>query len=142
MLRQWGVKQDGASVPLAPIASVGVDWRAIGLRSVRAGAFRLSRWYGRALVALNLTAIVSKPPWSRSSILNRAEKARDLSQFAPARTNIRFMFHAMVTRAPASLRAGLHSPRTLFEPRSMNWRNPITDLMIPNTGSGVCLRWA
>ena len=24
----------------------------------------------------------------------------------------------------------------------MNWRNPITDLMIPNTGSGVCLRRA
>ena len=55
-------------------------------------------------------------------------------EFAPARANIRFMFHAMVTR--------LHSPRTLSRPRSMNWRNPITDLMIPNTGSGVCLRRA
>ena len=27
-----------------------------------------------------------------------------------------------------------------FRPRSRNWRNPITDLMMPNTGSGVCLR--
>src|SRR6476660_6863681 len=58
----------------------------------------------------------------------------DGAQFAPARANIRFMFHAMVTR--------LHSPRTLSSPRSRNWRNPITDLMIPNTGSGVCLRRA
>jgi transposase len=40
--------------------------------------------------------------------------------------------HAMVTR--------LHSPRALSRPRSMNWRNPSTDLMMPNTGSGVCLR--
>ncbi len=48
--------------------------------------------------------------------------------------NIRLMFQAMVTR--------LHSPRTLSSPRSRNWRNPITDLMIPNTGSGVCLRRA
>ena len=48
--------------------------------------------------------------------------------------NIRLMFHAIVTR--------LHSPRTLSSPRSRNWRNPITDLMIPNTGSGVCLRRA
>src|SRR5208282_3136862 len=55
-------------------------------------------------------------------------------QFAPARTNIRFMFHAMVTR--------FHSPRTLSRPRSRNWRNPSTDLMMPNTGSGVCLRKA
>jgi hypothetical protein len=22
------------------------------------------------------------------------------------------------------------------------WRNPSADLMMPNTGSGVCLRWA
>jgi len=46
--------------------------------------------------------------------------------------NIRFMFQAMVTR--------LHSPRTLSSPRSRNWRNPSADLMMPNTGSGVCLR--
>ena len=45
---------------------------------------------------------------------------------------ILLMFQAMVTR--------LHSPRTRSSPRSRNWRNPITDLMIPNTGSGVCLR--
>src|SRR5271168_4392669 len=60
--------------------------------------------------------------------------SHDLAQFAPARANIRFRFHAMVTR--------LHSPRTLSRPRSRNWRNPSTDLMIPNTGSGVCLRSA
>ena len=53
---------------------------------------------------------------------------------AGARTNIRFMFQAMVTR--------LHSPRTLSSPRSENWRNPSADLMMPNTGSGVCLRSA
>src|SRR5258708_35756901 len=47
---------------------------------------------------------------------------------AELRVNIRLMFHAMVTR--------LHSPRTLSSPRSRNWRNPRTDLMMPNTGSG------
>jgi len=51
---------------------------------------------------------------------------------AELRVNIRLMFHAMVTR--------LHSPRTLSSPRSRNWRNPRTDLMMPNTGSGICLR--
>jgi hypothetical protein len=44
------------------------------------------------------------------------------------------MFHAMVTR--------LRSLRTLSKPRSRNWRNPSTDLMMPNTGLGVCLRRA
>src|SRR5208282_3064615 len=44
------------------------------------------------------------------------------------------MFQAMVTRR--------HSPRTLSSPRSENWRNPRADLTMPNTGSGVCLRWA
>jgi hypothetical protein len=53
---------------------------------------------------------------------------------AGARTNIRLRFHAMVTR--------LHSARTLSRPRNENWRNPSTDLMMPNTGSGVCLRKA
>ena len=53
---------------------------------------------------------------------------------AGARTNIRFRFHAIVTR--------LHSPRTLSRPRNENWRNPSADLMMPNTGSGVCLRKA
>src|SRR6202030_3083095 len=47
---------------------------------------------------------------------------------------IRLMFQAMVAR--------LHSPRTQSSPRSRNWRNPITDLMMPNPGSGVCLRRA
>jgi hypothetical protein len=58
----------------------------------------------------------------------------DAAQIAPARANIRFMFHAMVT--------SFHSPRTFSRPRNRNWRNPSTDLMIPNTGSGVCLRKA
>ena len=53
---------------------------------------------------------------------------------AGARTNIRFRFQAIVTR--------LHSPRTLSRPRNENWRNPSADLMMPNTGSGVCLRKA
>ena len=53
---------------------------------------------------------------------------------ATAKANIRFMFHAMVTR--------VHSPWTFSSPRSRNWRKPITDLMIPNTGSGICLRKA
>src|SRR3984885_14429191 len=53
---------------------------------------------------------------------------------AGARTNIRFRFQAIVTR--------LHSPRTLSSPRSENCRNPSTDLIMPNTGSGVCLRSA
>ena len=47
-------------------------------------------------------------------------------------TNIRFKFQAMVT--------SLHSPRTLSIPRNRNCRKPITDLMMPNTGSGICLR--
>jgi Transposase DDE domain len=42
------------------------------------------------------------------------------------------MLQAMVT--------SLHSPRTRSVPRSMNCRKPITDLMMPNTGSGICLR--
>jgi len=50
------------------------------------------------------------------------------------RANSRFMFQAMVTR--------LHSPRTRSSPRSRNCRNPSTDLMMPNTGSGTCLRSA
>src|SRR3954453_2318915 len=35
-----------------------------------------------------------------------------------------------------------HSPRTLLRPRSRNWRKPRADLMMANTGSGVCLRRA
>lgn len=48
--------------------------------------------------------------------------------------NMRLRFHAIVTR--------LHSPRAFSRPRIENWRNPSTDLMIPKTGSGVCLRSA
>ena len=50
------------------------------------------------------------------------------------RANIRLMFQASVTR--------FHSPLTLSRPRIENWRKPITDFMMPNTGSGVCLRSA
>ena len=60
-------------------------------------------------------------------------RTADMAQIVPARTNIRFMFHAMVTR--------FHSPRTLSRPRSRHCRNPSTDLILPNTGSGVWRRW-
>src|SRR5450631_1724378 len=56
------------------------------------------------------------------------------SSQAGIRVNMRLMFHAMVTR--------LHSPRAFSRPRIENCRKPITDLMMPNTGSGVCLRSA
>ena len=49
-----------------------------------------------------------------------------------SRAKIRFTFQAIVT--------SLHSPRTLSSPRSRNCRKPRTDLMMPNTGSGMCLR--
>ena len=35
-----------------------------------------------------------------------------------------------------------HSPRICAKPRNENWRKPSTDLMMPNTGSGPCLRKA
>jgi hypothetical protein len=47
---------------------------------------------------------------------------------------IRFKFHARQT--------SVHSPVTFFKPRSENWRKPMTDLMMPKTGSTVCLRKA
>jgi len=46
--------------------------------------------------------------------------------------DIRLMFHLIITR--------FHSPCTFGSPRNRNWRNPIADLTLPNTGSGVCLR--
>jgi len=49
-------------------------------------------------------------------------------------TAMRFKFHAMHT--------SVHSLRTLARPRSRNCRNFMTDLMMPNTGSTVCLRSA
>ncbi len=60
--------------------------------------------------------------------------ALDLGQVARLKANMRFTFQAMVTK--------FHSPWTLSMPRSPNWRNPITDLIMPKTGSGVCLRKA
>ncbi len=47
---------------------------------------------------------------------------------------MRFRFHARHTR--------VHSFWTWASPRARNWRNPSTDLMIPNTGSTLCLRSA
>ncbi len=55
-----------------------------------------------------------------------------LSDFQPRNTALRRIFHAIVTNA--------HSPRTASNPHSRNCRNRITALMIPNTGSTVCLR--
>jgi hypothetical protein len=52
----------------------------------------------------------------------------------PAKTNIRFKFHAMATR--------FNSPLTCANPRSENWRNLMTDLTMPMTGSTVHLRFA
>jgi len=46
--------------------------------------------------------------------------------------NIRLMFQLRVTR--------FHSPLTLLSPRSRHCRWAITDLMMPHTGFGVCLR--
>ena len=50
----------------------------------------------------------------------------------PAITAILLMFQAIVTND--------HSPRTAARPRSRNCRKRITDLIMPNTGSTVCLR--
>ena len=49
-------------------------------------------------------------------------------------TAMRLTFQARQTR--------FHSPVTLRKPRSENCLNPITDLMMPKTGSTVCLRMA
>jgi hypothetical protein len=59
---------------------------------------------------------------------------RLILSYRVSRAKIRLMFQAIVTR--------LHSPRTLSSPRSRNWRKPRTDLTMPNTGSGMCLRRA
>ncbi len=45
---------------------------------------------------------------------------------------MRFKFHARQT--------GVHLPVTFFNPRSEHWRKHSTDLMMPKTGSTVCLR--
>ena len=47
---------------------------------------------------------------------------------------MRFKFHAR--------QASGHSPVTFFNPRSENWRKPMTDLIMLKTGSTVCLRKA
>jgi hypothetical protein len=60
--------------------------------------------------------------------LPSAVRARHWGAQPKLSANIRLMFQAMVTR--------LHSPRTRSSPRSRNWRNPITDLMMPNKQRG------
>ena len=45
---------------------------------------------------------------------------------------ILLIFHSIVT--------SFHSPCALAKPRNRNCRKRITDLMMPNTGSTVCLR--
>ncbi len=47
---------------------------------------------------------------------------------------MRLIFQARQTK--------FHSPVTLRNPRKENCLNPITDLMVPKTGSTVCLRRA
>jgi hypothetical protein len=62
---------------------------------------------------IRLSRLTSRGLFRRQ--VKRAEMDREwhhAAQFAPARANIRFMFHAMVTR--------LHSPRTLSRPRNRN----------------------
>ena len=76
------------------------------------------------------------PPRSPKSITvheNGATPIRLGSQ-AVCKANIRLTFQARVTR--------FHSPLTSLRPRRWNCRKPITDWMMPNTGSGVCLRRA
>src|ERR1700730_17785186 len=70
--------------------------------------------------------------WHERGIPLWLKGKRHMRSYRVVRAKIRFMFQAMVTR--------LHSPRTLLSPRSRNCRKPRTDLMMPNTGSGVCLR--
>ena len=52
--------------------------------------------------------------------------------YAARNTCSRLIFQAIVTSD--------HSSRALAHPRMLIWRQPITRLMIPNTGSTVCLR--
>ena len=70
--------------------------------------------------------------WRARSARASSARRHIRAQMAAPSANIRFKFHAMVT--------SFHSPRTPSSPRNKNWRNPSTDLMMPNTGSGVCLR--
>ena len=65
----------------------------------------------------------------------RGKCMRDTRRLAlpyPVNTAIRRMFHAIVTND--------HSALTASSPRNRNCRNRITALMMPNTGSTVCLR--
>ncbi|CAE6874734.1 hypothetical protein R75465_08531 [Paraburkholderia aspalathi] len=63
---------------------------------------------------------------------DEAAQSAPLSSYPPRNTLIRLMFHASATSD--------HSAVTLDSPRSENCRNPITCLMMPNTGSTVFLR--
>ena len=84
------------------------------------------------LSLLKIIATIADDRWRKVSRHQAAIQASIESAQQRLSACIRLMFQAMVTR--------LHSPRTQSSPRSRNWRNPITDLMMPNTGSGVCLR--
>jgi hypothetical protein len=84
------------------------------------------------LSLLKIIAAIADDRWRKVSGYQAAIQASIESAQPRLSACIRLMFQAMVTR--------LHSPRTQSSPRSRNWRNPITDLMMPNTGSGVCLR--
>ena len=94
---------------------------------------RLTR-SGDSTFTLDFARFILREGLPLANALKLTAIQHDTAQIAPARANIRFMFHAMVT--------SFHSPRTFSRPRNRNWRNPSTDLMIPNTGSGVCLRKA
>ncbi len=87
----------------------------------------------RSVRGIGTSAPLSAPFWAVRPRW-RACGACRAGYTARLRANIRFRFHAMVT--------SLHSPRAASSPRSRNCRNPSTDLMMPNTGSGVCLRRA
>jgi hypothetical protein len=88
----------------------------------------------KAEFAVEASAILTTTAALLTHAPNRREKGTVWLSSLMSGGNIRLMFHAVVTR--------LRSPRTLSGPRSRNWRNPSTDLMMPNTGSGVRLRRA
>src|SRR6202030_2767043 len=99
----------------------------IKINWLRAGLVQNER-----LSLLKIIATIADDRWRKVSRYQAAIQASIESAQPRLSACIRLMFQAMVTR--------LHSPRTPSSPRSRNWRNPITDLMMPNTGSGVCLR--
>ncbi len=128
-VQEAGLYHEAGTIQLAPFGKGGSSpSRRVGVNSLsvvvpatciprlcglRTGKF--GGWIGDAAAA-DTTRASGGSDWGSSG--------SNWPQVAPARTNIRFMFHAMVTR--------LHSQRTLSRPRSRNWRNPSADLMMPN----------